>query len=289
MAKILVTGAGGQLGQCFKKLESESLYNHDWYFASSADLDITNRDAVEEVMWRERPDYVVNCAAYTAVDLAEDEPEKAFAINADGVENLALACKEHDTIYIHVSTDYVFDGETNLPYSETDFTNPKGVYGASKLEGEILALQANPKTIVVRTSWLYSEFSKNFVKTMLNLFKTKEEIGVVADQFGQPTNANHLAEAILKIIESEKKYYGIFHFSDAPETSWNLFAKKIAEFSDSKIKIKEISTEEFPTKATRPKRSTMNLDKISNLYRVKIKHWEQGLQQCLETLANPEK
>ena len=152
-----------------------------------------------------QPDFCINASAYTAVDLAEQEKEKAFAVNAEGVGYLAEACAELNIDLIHVSTDYVFDGETDLPYTEDDFTNPLGVYGASKLEGENLALEKNPKTIIIRTSWLYSEFNKNFVKTMLNLFSTKDELNVVADQFGQPTNANDLAKVIMKIIRTEER------------------------------------------------------------------------------------
>ena len=216
--------------------------------------------------------------------MAENEPEKAFAVNAEGVANLAEACEEYNCVLIHISTDYVFDGETNISYSEDSFTNPQGVYGASKLKGEELATDLNPKTIVIRTSWLYSEFNKNFVKTMLNLFSQKDELGIVADQFGQPTNSNDLAEAIMKIIEAEPKTYGIFHFSNYPETTWFEFAQKIAEFSGSNIKLNAITTEDFPTPAKRPKRSTMSLDKIENIYNIQLNHWENSLQDCIETL-----
>ena len=215
----------------------------------------------------------------------EKEKEKAFAVNADGVAHLAKACKEFNAILIHVSTDYVFDGETNLSYSEDDFTNPIGVYGESKLKGEELALDANPKTIILRTSWLYSEFNKNFVKTMLHLFSQKEELGIVADQFGQPTNANDLAEAIMEIIETPQKSYGVFHFSNYPETTWFAFARKIAEFSKSDIKLNPLTTDQYPTPAKRPKRSTMCLDKIEEIYKIEPKHWENSLEECINILA----
>ena len=216
--------------------------------------------------------------------MAEQEKEKAFAINATGVGYLAEACSSQDIDLIHISTDYVFDGETQIPYTEDDFTNPIGVYGASKREGEILALDKNKKSIVIRTSWLYSEFNKNFVKTMLHLFETKEELNIVADQFGQPTNANDLAEVIMKIISSEKKEYGVFHFSNEPETNWFNFAKKIAEFSKSKIKLNPITTDQYPTPAKRPQRSTMCLDKIAQVYTIDLKHWENSLEECIEIL-----
>jgi len=218
------------------------------------------------------------------VDLAEQEPDNAFAVNAEGVGNLAQVCKDRDAILIHVSTDYVFDGETNLSYSEDDFTNPIGVYGASKRKGEELALENNPETIILRTSWLYSEFNKNFVKTMLHLFGIKEELGIVGDQYGQPTNANDLAEAIMEIIDAKQKTFGIYHFSNYPETTWFDFASKIKEFSDSDVKLISITTAEFPTPAKRPKRSTMALDKIENDYRIKPKHWENSLRDCIEIL-----
>ena len=285
MKKILVIGANGQLGNCFKKLSSDFDSNFEFNFASSEDLDITDRNAVDDFIDDYKPDFCINAAAYTAVDLAEKEAEKAYAVNAEAVGNIAEACKNTKSTLIHISTDYVFDGESNISYSEDNFTNPQGVYGASKLKGEELALENNPKTIVIRTSWLYSEFNKNFVKTMLNLFTIKDELGIVSDQFGQPTNANDLAEAVMKIIQSDPKTFGVFHFSNYPETNWFDFASKIAEFSDSKIKLKAITTEEFPTPAKRPKRSTMALDKIEEVYSVEPIHWEHSLQDCIEILA----
>ena len=285
MKKILVIGANGQLGNCFRKLAADFDSNFEFNFVDSSELDITDRNAVLDFFSNERPDFCINAAAYTAVDLAETEPEKAFAVNAEGVQNLAEACVESKTILVQISTDYVFDGDTNISYSEDNFTNPQGVYGSSKLKGEELALDINPKTIVIRTSWLYSEFNKNFVKTMLHLFSVKEELGVVADQFGQPTNANDLAEAVMKIIETEPKTFGVFHFSNYGEASWFDFAAKIAEFSNSKVKIKGITTEEFPTPAKRPKRSTMSLDKIEKVYGVEPIYWENSLEECIEILA----
>ena len=282
--RILIVGGNGQLGNCIRKIAADFENRYEFNFTDSQTLNITNRDSVSDVFYDFKPHFCINASAYTAVDLAEKEPEKAFAVNAEGVANLAEACEEYNCVLIHVSTDYVFDGETNISYSEDSFTNPQGVYGASKLKGEELATDLNPKTIVIRTSWLYSEFNKNFVKTMLNLFSQKDELGIVADQFGQPTNANDLAEAILKIIETEPKTYGIFHFSNYPETTWFEFAQKIAEFSGSNIKLNAITTEDFPTPAKRPKRSTMSLDKIENIYKIQLNHWENSLQDCIETL-----
>lgn len=285
MKKILVVGGNGQLGNCLRKI-AENYNQYKFDFTDSDTLDITDESAVEEYFSDFKPDFCINASAYTAVDLAETEKEKAFAINAEGVGHLAEACKKNNTVLIHVSTDYVFDGDTNIPYSEDDFTNPIGVYGESKRKGEELALELNPKTVILRTSWLYSEFNKNFVKTMLNLFSQKDELNIVADQFGQPTNANDLAEAIMKIIKTEPKTYGIFHFSNYPETTWFNFAEKIAEFSGSSIRLNPITTDQYPTPAKRPARSTMSLDKIEETYRIEPKHWENSLEECIEILKS---
>ena len=281
MKKILVTGGNGQLGNCFLKLSGDYKDRYQFTFTDSATLDITDPDQISDFFTELKPDFCINASAYTAVDLAETEKEKAFAVNAAGVAHLAEACRDNNCTLIHISTDYVFDGDTNISYTEDNFTNPQGVYGASKREGEELALAINPKTIVIRTSWLYSEFNKNFVKTMLNLFTIKDELGIVADQFGQPTNANDLADAVMTIIEKEPKTYGIFHFSNQPETNWFDFASKIAELSGSDIKLNAITTEQFPTPAKRPKRSTMSLDKIEEKYGIQPKHWENSLEECI--------
>jgi len=285
MKKILVTGANGQLGQCLQKISSQ-FEEFEFIFTDSETLDITNKEEVNDFFWQNAPDFCINAAAYTAVDLAETDVEKAFLVNADGTENLAEACAENNAQFIHVSTDYVFDGENNLSYTEEDFTNPLGVYGASKLAGDELALEVNPCSVILRTSWVYSEFGKNFVKTMLNLFTTKEELNIVADQFGQPTNANDLAEAIMKIIKSEKITPGIFNFSNLGRISWFDFAKKIAELSDAKIKLNAIETSQYPTPAKRPKNSVLDLDKISKTYGIQLKPWEESLEDCVQILQN---
>lgn len=285
MKKILVIGSNGQLGNCVRKIAPDFENAYEFIFTDSQTLDITNQDQINDFFYDNKPDFCINASAYTAVDLAEKEKEKAFTVNADGVGYLAQACLDHKTIFIHVSTDYVFDGDTNLSYSEDDWTNPIGVYGESKRKGEELALEINPKTIILRTSWLYSEFNKNFVKTMLNLFTQKDELGIVADQFGQPTNANDLAEAIMNIIETPNKTYGIFHFSNYPETTWFEFAKKIAEYSNSSIQLNPLTTEQYPTPAKRPKRSTMDLDKIEYIYKIEPKHWENSLEDCIDILS----
>ena len=285
MKKILVTGANGQLGQCLQKISSQ-FEEFEFIFTDSETLDITNKEEVNDFFWQNAPDFCINAAAYTAVDLAETDIEKAFLVNADGTENLAEACAENNAQFIHVSTDYVFDGENNLAYTEEDFTNPLGVYGASKLAGDELALEVNPCSVILRTSWVYSEFGKNFVKTMLNLFATKEELSIVADQFGQPTNANDLAEAIMKIIKSEKITPGIFNFSNLGRISWFDFAEKIAELSEAKIKLNAIETSQYPTPAKRPKNSVLDLDKIYKTYAIQLKPWEESLEGCVQILQN---
>lgn len=285
MKKILVTGANGQLGQCLQKISSQ-FEEFEFIFTDSETLDITIKEEVNDFFWQNAPDFCINAAAYTAVDLAETDVEKAFLVNADGAENLAEACSENNAQFIHVSTDYVFDGENNLAYTEEDFTNPLGVYGASKLAGDELALEVNPCSVILRTSWVYSEFGKNFVKTMLNLFATKDELNIVADQFGQPTNANDLAEAIMKIIKSEKITPGIFNFSNLGRISWFDFAEKIAGLSEAKIKLNAIETSQYPTPAKRPKNSVLDLDKISKTYAVPLKPWEESLEDCVQILQN---
>lgn len=284
MKKILVIGGNGQLGNCFRKISGKYGSAYDFHFTDSSILDITDAFAVSDYLSEYKPDFCINVSAYTAVDLAETEQDKAYAVNAVGVGHLAEACRETRATFIHISTDYVFDGETEISYSEDNFTNPLSVYGMSKLRGEELALENNPKTIVIRTSWLYSEFNKNFVKTMLDLFKTKDELNIVADQYGQPTNANDLAEAVMSIIDRETQWYGIFHFSNYPETTWFHFAEKIAEFSCSKIKLNPITTEQYPTPAKRPARSTMALDKIEELYGIMPKYWYESLKKVVDII-----
>ena len=282
--KVVVFGSNGQLGKCLQKVAPDYELDYDFIFADSETVDITDKDSVFNFFGEHQPDFCINAAAYTAVDLAEKEEEKAYEVNANGPANIAVACKEHKSVFIHISTDYVFDGETEISYDEENFTNPQSIYGKSKLQGEIVALENNPKSIIIRTSWLYSEFNKNFVKTMLNLFQDRDELNVVSDQFGQPTNANDLAEVIMEIIEFKNKKYGVYHFSNYPETNWSNFAQKIAEFSNAGIKINAITTAEYPTPAKRPIRSTMDLSKIEKDYQIDLKHWENSLEECLEIL-----
>lgn len=253
MKKILVTGANGQLGRSLKevagKLQDQQL---QFVFMDREQLDITRKELLETFFFSNRVDYCINCAAYTHVDLAETEVEKAFSVNSDGPAYLAEECKAQDAVLIHVSTDYVFDGNSDQAYLPDDVPNPINVYGKSKLEGERRAANQNPKTIIVRTSWLYSEYGKNFYTTMLSLMGERDELNVVDDQIGKPTDARDLAKYICEIIASGDSDYGIRHFAGPQQMSWYEFAQKIAKENGFKTKINPIPTSAYPTPAARP-------------------------------------
>jgi len=283
MKKILVTGSNGQLGSCIK-IKSKEQKTLDFVFLDSKGLDVTNSKQIDEVFSNNNFDYCINCAAYTAVDQAEDESDIAYNINTLGAKNLAEASKKYKVTLIHVSTDFVFNGQAQVPYKETDITNPLGVYGSTKLEGEKEIQSKLPEHYIIRTSWLYSEFKNNFLKTMLNLASKKDALGVVNDQFGTPTNANDLSEAILKIIISEKKEYGLYHFSNLGETTWYEFAKAIFDLTNTNIKLTPISTEQYKTKALRPKYSVLDKTKIIKTFDLNILNWEKSLKKHFNKL-----
>ncbi|WP_413532695.1 dTDP-4-dehydrorhamnose reductase [Empedobacter brevis] len=283
MKRILVTGANGQLGQSILE-QSKKYKDIECFFVTRNELDITNEDLINYYFEDKSFDVVVNCAAYTAVDKAEDDKENAYLVNAKATEFLAKITKAKEIPLIHISTDYVFDGTESKPHLETDQTNPIGVYGQTKLEGEKFALENNPKTIILRTSWVYSRFGNNFVKTMLRLFKEKDSIAVVADQIGSPTNAIDLADAILTIISKDKFEYGIFNYSNEGECSWFDFAQKIKEFSNSTIEIDPVPTSAYPTKAKRPAYSLLDKTKIKEVYQLDIPTWEDSLKEELKYL-----
>lgn len=259
MKKILVTGGNGQLAKSLKALvATKSLNNYQFLFFDKTQFDITNKELIETFFFTNSIDYVINCAAYTAVDLAETEVELAFKINADGVKNLAEECANQNATLIHISTDYVFDGnKKNSAYRPDDETSPINVYGKSKLAGENFALKINPKTHVIRTSWLYSEHGKNFYTTMLQLMAERDEISVVSDQIGKPTHAKDLAQYIYDLILTSNSDYGIHHFSGDEIMSWYDFAKKIALENGFDTKIHPITTNQYPTAAKRPKWSVL--------------------------------
>ncbi|MES1198328.1 MAG: dTDP-4-dehydrorhamnose reductase [Chitinophagaceae bacterium] len=282
-SNILVTGANGQLGKELKVLAA-SFPHFQFYFLSKEDLPITNFELLRNFFKGIHPAVCINCAAYTAVDRAEEERDLAFQVNGEAVGVLAAVCKEYNTQFIHISTDYVFDGTGTEPYKENDTTDPQNVYGASKLEGERQALLMNPDSIIIRTSWVYSEFGKNFVKTMLRLLDEKEEINVVNDQVGSPTYAFDLAEIILKIITSHPDHGGIYHYSNNGVITWYDFAIAIKELSGKSCKINPVSTDHFPTIAKRPAYSVLDKTKIQQTFGVKLKDWKESLAVCLQKI-----
>jgi len=278
--KILVTGANGQLGKELRQLE-KSWPQYDFLFLSREDLPIHHFELVRQFFTAEHPDYLINCAAYTAVDKAETEKELAYQINAESVGVLAAICHERHCRFIHISTDYVFDGNGHRPYTESDPCSPQSVYGASKLAGEQLAMQYDPSCIIIRTSWVYSSFGKNFVKTILRLLQEKPALSVVSDQFGSPTYAADLAEAILSLIDTNKWQPGIYNYSNAGNISWYQFALQIAALQHSQVPITGISTDEYPTAARRPAYSVLDKTKVSEVYGLPIKDWKESLARCL--------
>ncbi len=284
MKKILITGANGQLGQSVLE-QSKNHSDIECFFVTRNELDITNAELVNTFFKDKSFDFVVNCAAYTAVDKAEDDQENALLVNAKATEILAKITNQKGIPFIHISTDYVFDGTESIPRSENDQTNPIGVYGQTKLDGEILAQNNNPKTIIIRTAWVYSRFGNNFVKTMLRLFNEKDSISVVADQIGSPTNAIDLANAILDIVSKDDLTYGIFNYSNEGECSWFEFAQKIKEFSNSTIEINPVPTSAYPTKAQRPAYSLLYKIKIKETYGVDVPNWEDSLKEELKHLV----
>jgi len=281
--KILVTGSNGQLGSELKEL-ALSFPQFQFLFFDRGQLPVNDKIKVEDVIAQHRPDYLINCAAYTAVDKAESERELANEINGTAVGILASICKKYGTKFIHVSTDYVFNGNASKPLKETNSVDPVNAYGASKLLGEQLALQNNPESIIIRTSWVYSFYGKNFVKTMMRLMKEKESIGVVNDQIGSPTYAADLAEAILQIISSGQWKGGIYNFSNEGIISWFDFANEIKRLIDSSCVVSPLTTEQFPTPAKRPKYSVLDKTKIRQTFSIQLKDWKESLEVCVGKL-----
>ncbi len=282
MKKILVTGGNGQLGSCLK-IKSKIQNTLDFVFFDSKELDITDSNQIETIFSNSDFDFCINCAAYTAVDQAEEDKDTAYNVNALGAKNLAQACKDFNVTLIHISTDFVFNGNSTKPYKETDTTDPLGVYGATKLKGEQYIDAVLDKYYIIRTSWLYSQFKNNFVKTMLRLASEKEELNIVNDQKGTPTNANDLAEVIIKIINSANHEYGLYHFSNLGETTWYNFAKAIFKITNTDIKLIPVTSEAFITKAKRPKYSVMDKTKILNRLGIEVLDWKKSLKNHLIT------
>ncbi|MGI2830724.1 dTDP-4-dehydrorhamnose reductase [Vibrio alginolyticus] len=284
--RVLVTGCNGQVGYCLTEILSTN-ENVSLLAVDREELDITNREAVNEAVKAFKPTIIINAAAHTAVDKAEDEVELSFAINRDGPKYLAEAAKEVDAAILHISTDYVFEGNKIGEYVETDETNPQGGYGASKLAGEIAVAEACDKHVILRTAWVFGEHGNNFVKTMLRLAANRDELSIVGDQFGGPTYAGDIAEALVEIaktISNDKPVeYGVYHYSGLPHVSWYEFADAIfnaavKERIVNKPKLSSIATEQYPTPAKRPSNSKLNTRKINEAFGIEASDWAKELQ-----------
>lgn len=282
--KILVTGANGQLGKELQEL-APAWPQFEFTFLSREDLPIHHFELVRHFFEVLRPDWLINCAAYTAVDRAESEKDLAFQVNGEAVGVLAAVCRERGTHFLHISTDYVFDGTANRPYRPGDPTNPQSVYGASKLEGEKEARQLNPQSLIIRTSWVYSSHGKNFVKTMLRLFAEREEVKVVNDQTGSPTYAADLADAILQIISRDFFLPGIYHYANRGVITWYDLAVAIRDMTGSSCRVTSISTSDYPTPARRPAWSVLDTSDLEMAYGITPPDWRESLERCLKKLA----
>jgi len=288
---VLVTGASGQLGQAIQFIANQYT-NITFVFCTSKELDITNLASCKNIFSKIKPEYCINTAAYTAVDKAESEPEKAYSVNVEGAKNIAEVCQEYNATLLHISTDFVFDGDSSKlgmtnGYTEEDIPNPTGVYGQTKLDGEKTIQAIFKNYFIIRTSWVYSQFGNNFMKTMLRLASERDTISVVNDQIGTPTNAIDLAEVLLEIIIKTRnsqlatRNFGIYNFSNEGQCSWYDFAKKIFEINNVTIDLKPISTSSFPTPAKRPKYSVLDKTKIKNTFGIAILDWDESLKTII--------
>ncbi|WP_026703788.1 dTDP-4-dehydrorhamnose reductase [Flavobacterium soli] len=278
---VIVTGASGQLGQSLQFI-APNYPEIEFHFYTSGELNITDLENCKNIFAETKPDFCINTAAYTAVDKAESEPEKAHLINVTGAANLVKVCKEFDTILLHISTDFVFDGKASKPYTEEDLPNPTGVYGQTKLDGEKAIQKIWEKHFIIRTSWVYSQFGNNFMKTMLRLGAERDSLSVVNDQIGTPTNAVDLAEALMKIIlaynlQPTTDNFGIFNFSNEGQCSWYDFAKKIFEINKMEIDLQAIPSSSYPTPAKRPGYSVLDKSKIKEVFGVEVSLWDRKL------------
>ena len=285
MKKILITGANGQLGSELQYL-GKDYPQYELLLTDYAELDITNLHAVLDFVKGDGLYAVINCAAYTAVDKAETESEKAYLINETGAAHLAQAASQVGAKFVHISTDFIFDGTHSLPILEDDSPNPLSVYGTSKLAGEKAVMAANPESIIFRTSWVYSSYGANFVKTILRLCRERESLSIICDQIGTPTYARDLAEMILATLDTvvAKKIIGVFNYSDEGVASWYDFAIAIRDISRLPTTILPIETTQYPTPATRPKYSVLNKRKIKETFHLEIPYWRSSLKACLALL-----
>jgi dTDP-4-dehydrorhamnose reductase len=281
---VLVTGANGQVGSEMRALAGDHP-DLRFVFLSRSDMPIDQVEGMRRVFDAVRPAWCVNCAAYTAVDRAETEQDMAYLVNAEAPGLLAALCHERQVRFLHLSTDYVFDGSGRTPYKEEDAPGTINVYGASKLAGELQVRKLNEDAVIVRTSWVYSEFGRNFVKTMLNLMKDRELVKVVNDQWGSPTYAADLAEAIMGIVKSDTWAPGIFHFCNEGVITWYELACAIRDLSGSGCRVEPIPTKEFPTPAARPSYSVLDTRKIREVYGIAVRPWKESLRRCLSRLG----
>jgi dTDP-4-dehydrorhamnose reductase len=287
MQSILITGSNGQLGSEIRVLSINFLQCH-FFFTDVAELDITDKSKIIDFIIENKIDFIINCAAYTSVDKAESEVVLADKINHLAVKNLAEVAKECHCKLVHISTDYVFDGTSHLPYVETDLPNPQSVYGRTKLAGELAMQSINPNnSIIIRTSWVYSKYGNNFVKTMLKLGKERTELNVIDDQIGTPTYAADLAKVILEILPKIKNSnLEIYHYTNEGVCSWYDFAQSIFEMTNMDCNVQPITTAQYPTAAKRPQYSVMSKFKIKEVFGIEIPYWKESLEECLEIMSN---
>lgn len=285
MKKILITGGSGQLGSELKVL-AMGFSKYEFIFPDRSQLNLEQSERIVSFLQDLQPDCIINCAAYTAVDQAEQEPEKADSINHLAVGVLAKWSFQHNAQFLHVSTDYVFEGTSVFPLKEEDETNAQNEYGKSKLKGELAAIDANPEAIIIRTSWVYSQFGANFVKTMLRLMQERDGLNVVQDQIGSPTYAKDLAEVILKIINSDQWKPGTYHYANEGIISWFEFAIAIREIAGRKCELFGIPSASYPTSAKRPAYSLLNTSKIKNTFGIAIPHYRDSLEKCIKQLIS---
>jgi dTDP-4-dehydrorhamnose reductase len=283
MSNIVVFGASGQLGQCLKDL-AEQNGTPSVYFPSETEANILDDAALIRIFETYKPAFSINCAAYTAVDKAEDDQELALKINKTGVENIGRHCAANGSALIHISTDFIFKGDIPIPRNEDDVTEPVNVYGQTKLDGELSVKEILDKYFIIRTGWLYSEYGNNFVKTMLQLGADRDELKIISDQTGTPTYAMDLAACIMHIISANSRAYGVYHYSNEGVASWYDFAKAIFDLSGTKVKALPVKTSEYVTKAARPAYSVMDKSKIKNTFNMEIPYWRDSLATCIGRL-----
>ncbi len=283
MATILVTGANGQLGNELRVV-SVNYPNHHFIFTDLAELDICDESSVDQIVNANSVDYILNCAAYTAVDKAEDDEETCFKINKNAVEVLAKVAYKYKVKVIHVSTDYVFDGKSFIPYTEDMIVSPSSVYGRSKQEGEAVLFENCNEAVVIRTSWLYSSFGNNFVKTMIRLGNERDSLNVIFDQIGTPTYAADLAQTMMQVVNAKDFIPGIYHFSNEGVCSWYDFTIAIHQSKNIECKVIPIESSAYPVRTPRPHYSVLNKAKIKSTYGIEIPHWMDGLKRCIELL-----